>query len=76
MSELRTVAVLRKNNVEEVRVRVTESGGFALVDLRVFSPNARSEGEPQPTRNGICLVRTKLPELIKALQAAEQDGAR
>jgi len=76
MSEPRIIAVLRKNNTEEVRVRVTEIGGCKLVDLRVFTPNARSEGEPRPTRNGICLVRAKLPELIKALQAAEREGAR
>lgn len=72
MSEPRTIAVLKKNNTEELRVRLTETGGCALVDLRVFTPTTRSEGEPRPTRNGICLVRTRLPELIEALQAAER----
>lgn len=76
MSEPRTVAVLKKNNTEELRVRLTETGGCALVDLRVFTPTTRSAGEPQPTRNGICLVRTRLPELIKALQAAERAGGQ
>jgi hypothetical protein len=76
MSEPRIVAVLKKNNTEELRVRVTEAGGCMLVDLRVFTPTAQSEGEPRPTRNGICLVRTKLPELIRALQAAERAGGQ
>ena len=76
MSEPRTIAVLRKNNTEELRIRLTETEGCALVDLRVFTPTARSEGEPRPTRNGICLVRTRLPELIEALQAAEREGGR
>ena len=75
MSEPRTIAVLRKNNAEEIRVRISETAGCVLVDMRVFTPNARSEGEPLPTRNGICLVRSKLPELIKALQAAERSVA-
>jgi hypothetical protein len=74
MSEPRTIAVLKKNNIEELRVRLTKTGGCTLVDLRVFTPTTRSEGEPLPTRNGICLVRTKLPELIRALQAAERAG--
>ena len=75
MSGPRTIATIRKSNTEEIRVRVTEQGECSLVDLRVFSPTARSEGEPRPTRSGICMIRTKLPELIKALQAAEKSGA-
>ncbi|MFB0487766.1 hypothetical protein ABIE45_000352 [Methylobacterium sp. OAE515] len=76
MSDPRTIATLRKNNAEEIRVRVAEHDGYTLVDLRVFSASRRNHGEPQPTRAGICVVRERLPELIQALQAAQREAAR
>lgn len=76
MSELRTVATIRKSNTEEIRVSVAEREGYCLVDMRVFTPTARSRGEPRATRSGICVLRDRLPALIEALQAVEQEVSR
>ena len=73
---LRTVATVRKNNAEEIRVSVAEREGYTLVDMRVFAASHRRHGEPQPTRNGICVLRDRLPALIEALQAAEREVSR
>lgn len=76
MTDFRTVATVRKNNTEEVRVRLTEGGGYPLVDMRVFSLAGRRRGEPVSTRAGICVPRDQLPALIAALQAAEREASR
>lgn len=76
MSDLRTIATVRKNNSEEIRVSVAIHEGYALVDMRVYSALRANRGEPVPTKAGICLTRTKLPELILALQAAEREVTR
>jgi hypothetical protein len=73
MSNLRTVATVRKNNCEEIRVSVVAGDGFTLVDLRVFAALKSSRGEPYPTKDGIRLAKARLPELILALQAAERE---
>ncbi|MCG5246008.1 transcriptional coactivator p15/PC4 family protein [Methylorubrum extorquens] len=76
MSDLRTVATVRKNNTEEIRVSVAEREGYTLVDLRVFAASPRGRGEPHATKAGICVVRDRLPALIEALQAAEREVSR
>ncbi|KQT17769.1 hypothetical protein ASG40_17310 [Methylobacterium sp. Leaf399] len=76
MSDLRTIATVRKNNSEEIRISVAVHDGFTLVDMRVFSTPRGARGEPHPTKAGICLNRTTLPELILALQAAEREAVR
>ncbi|MDO9426024.1 MAG: PC4/YdbC family ssDNA-binding protein [Methylobacterium sp.] len=73
MSNLRTVATVRKNNSEEIRISVVTGDGFTLVDLRVFAAPKTSRGEPYPTTNGIRLAKSTLPALIQALQAAERE---
>lgn len=79
MSDLRTVdtvASIRKNNMEEIRVRIARGTGFTLVDMRVFASTRRSQGEPKPTRAGICIPRDQLSALIEALRAAQQEAAQ
>ena len=76
MSDLRTIATVRKNNLEEIRVSVAIHDGYALVDLRVFTAPKSSRGEPYPTKSGICLSKATLPALIQALQAAEREVAQ
>ncbi|GJD40099.1 hypothetical protein [Methylobacterium bullatum] len=77
MNDLRTIATVRKNNTQEIRISVSIRDGYALVDMRVFeAPRRAASGEPHPTAAGICLTRTKLPELIQALQAAEREVSR
>lgn len=76
MTDLRTIATIKKNNTEEIRVSVAIQDGFTLVDMRVFSTPRGTRGEPHATKAGICLNRTTLPALILALQAAEQEAVR
>ena len=76
MSELRTVATIRKNNSQEIRVSLNVHDGFTLVDVRVFAAPRLGHGEPHPTPAGICIARKALPALIEALQAAEREASR
>jgi hypothetical protein len=76
VSDFQTVATFRKNNLEEIRVSVAQHDGYAMVDVRVFTATSASDGEPRPTRQGICIPRTKLRDLVTALRAAEQGAAR
>lgn len=76
MSELRTVATVRKNNMEEVRVSVSTGGRYPLIDMRVFSTAGTKRREPTATRAGICVPRDQLPALIEALQAAAREVSR
>ncbi len=76
MSNVRCVATVQKNNSEEIRVSVAIHDGYALVDMRVFSAPRANRGEPVPTKAGICVARSKLSELILALQAAEREMAQ
>lgn len=73
MAEPRTFASIRKGNSEEIRVRLAEHGGADFIDIRTFAPRRHAEGEPLPTRNGVCISRQRLRELIAGLQAIERD---
>ena len=59
------VASLPKNTREAVRIELTEYKGFRLLGIRVWT----SEG--RPTAKGLTVKVEMLPELVKALQAAE-----
>jgi hypothetical protein len=61
------VFAFQKNSREEVRVCLTNWQGHALVDLRVFA--RQSDGEWVPTRKGLTLSRSLLPELAAAVGA-------
>lgn len=76
MSTTRTVATIRKNNSEEVRVRIVDHDGFAMVDTRVFAAPRSAQDEPRPTKQGICVSCAQLPHLIEALQIAEREASR
>ena len=71
--ETRTVATVRKNNFEEVRVSIQSGSGFTSIDVRVFTMPARGTGESFPTKSGIRVARDRLPALIEALQIAERE---
>ena len=70
MSEPVLIAELAKNARERVRVALTEYNGHRLVDLRVFYED-RLSGEWRPGK-GLAIRRELMPELRKALQAAER----
>ncbi len=76
MSALRTVATLRKNGTQEIRVTVAAQEGYSFVDVRVFEAAPRSRGEPKATKSGVCIVSGQLPALIEALQVAEREMSR
>ncbi|MER2265196.1 PC4/YdbC family ssDNA-binding protein [Methylobacterium oxalidis] len=73
--EPRTYCSIRKGNSGEIRVRLAEYQGAQMVDVRLFAPRARSLGEPHPTKQGVCIARSRLRELIAGLQAIEREGS-
>ena len=64
------IAEFEKYARERVRVRLTEYGGHKLVDVRSFYEDGTT-GEWRPGK-GLCVRRELLPELRKALLAAER----
>ena len=68
-----TIAVVSKNQIEEVRVTLGEFQGHDLVSARVYATRDAS-GERVPTKKGLTLSIQKLPDLIEALQEAEREA--
>jgi hypothetical protein len=64
-----TVATIAKGD-GEVRVTLDEFKGNLTIDVRLFEAFSAAR-VPMPTRKGITLVLSKLPELARALVAAE-----
>ena len=75
MTGPRHIATVPKNASEEVRVALTEFNGHELVDVRIWAAFDNG-GERHATKKGVSLSRKHLPELIRALQAAEQEASR
>jgi hypothetical protein len=71
MTPTDSVAVIRKNALEEIRVEFSEFNGHDLINIRVWAEPRNGGTDRIPTKAGIaCNVRL-LPELIEALQQAE-----
>lgn len=70
MSAPVAVATIAKNASEEVRVTLDTFKDVQLVDIRVFGQFTAAKAM-MPTKKGASLNVAKLPELIRALQAAE-----
>ena len=67
------IETIRKNAREEIRIALTAYQGHDLCDVRVFAePYAGDEWVA--TKKGISLSVAKLPELIAALQRAEDEA--
>lgn len=66
----RPVATIGKNSREEIRVTLDEFKGAQLVDIRIFAPFTAAN-VPMPTKKGVSLRLSALPELIAGLQRAE-----
>jgi hypothetical protein len=64
------VAVVEKGASSQVRVTLAKWRGQGKVSVREFAPGAIA-GTFWPTAKGATIDVDKLPELIKALQAAE-----
>ena len=69
------VATIAKNQIEELRITLTNFKGHDLVDIRIFAEPYADDGEgKRATKKGVCLSLEKLPELIEALQKAEEEA--
>ena len=64
-----TVATIRKNASQEIRISLSEYKGHNLINIRTW---VHCDGELRPTQKGIALCRDRLPQLIDALLVAEQ----
>jgi hypothetical protein len=67
-----TIAVIEKNAIEEVHIALSEYRDHDLVSVRIYANYASAEEVKRPTRKGVTLKVEKLPDLIAALQEAEQ----
>jgi hypothetical protein len=71
----RTVAVISKSTIADLRVRLTRFKGHDLVDVRLFQEPDDSD-ERMPTKRGITLRVDRLHELVDALRQAEAEARR
>jgi putative DNA primase/helicase len=69
------IAVVRKNGLEEIRVSLTSYHNVPLVDVRTFA-DFGSGDERKPTKKGVSVKITALPELRAALAQAEHEAKR
>ncbi len=63
------LAVIPKNQKEEVRIALSSFKGRNLIDVRTYAVWG-DDPAPRPTRNGVSLSVDRLPDLIAALQSA------
>lgn len=63
------ITTIRKNNFEEVRVALSKFKDHQLLDLRVYT-DKQGETEKVPTKKGISVNVTMIPDLLKALTEA------
>ena len=67
----KTIFVFQKNKFQEVRVGIREFKGNDLIDIRTWTMTQGSE-DMVPTAKGVAINIHLLPELKKALDAAEK----
>ena len=71
--ENKLVAEFQKNEIELVRLSLTQYKGKDYFGLRLYY---REEGEWEPTRKGLCLAIGLLPELKNAIKVLDRAIAR
>jgi hypothetical protein len=69
-----TIAALRKNAREDLRVQLHKFNGKNLISARVWTE--KDDGTQVPTRKGVTLRLELLPDLLKALHAAEREAVK
>jgi hypothetical protein len=67
----KTISVFQKNKFQEVRVGIREFKGNDLIDIRTWTMTQGSE-DMVPTAKGVAINIHLLPDLKKALDAAEK----
>jgi hypothetical protein len=72
------VAVVPKNKLEEVRIALSQYKGADLLDVRVYAADegVGAYGKKHPTRKGIAIKVSRLPELIAGLRAAQAEAIK
>lgn len=70
-----SIATIRKNQTDQLRVAVQEYEGHLYTDIRTFT-EYRESGQMGPTKKGCTIGPAKLGELIEALQRAQAEIAR
>jgi len=70
--ETKTIATIRRNSREEVRVQLQEYNGQPVFALRAWFK--ADDGSMRPSRDGITLRVGLLPEVAKALADAEHQA--
>ena len=70
----KTVAVIEKNQIEEIRVALSKYQGHDLVGVRIWANYDSANSEKRPTKKGVNLRVDKLPKLITALREAESQA--
>jgi hypothetical protein len=70
----KSIAIVEKNAIEEVHVDLSEFHGHDLIDIRIWANYDSADKPKRPTKKGVTLALTKLPELIAALQWAESEA--
>ena len=69
------IATIEKNRSEELRIALKEFKGRNYLDIRTFIEPYADEGQGRvPTKKGVTVPLAKLPELIEALQKAEEEA--
>jgi hypothetical protein len=64
------IAIIPKNNIDEIRVMWSEYKGRRYLDIRVYT-EIESKADKVPTKKGVTLRPDLIPDLIKALQSAQ-----
>lgn len=68
MSE--SIAIIPKNNIDEIRVMWSEYKGRRYLDIRVYT-EIDGKADKVPTKKGVTLRPDLIPDLVKALESAQ-----
>lgn len=62
-----------KNSLEEVIIQLTNFKGKDLIDIRVWTkPLPTEEGASKPSKKGVCLSISAIPDLVEGLKEAQR----
>jgi len=70
------IAEIEKNANERIKVELTKYKDHDLIGLRVYYRGSLTGQDWQPTKKGITVRVALLPEIIKALQDAENKAQK
>lgn len=73
MAESKIIAKIEKNKSEEVVISLEQFRGHNLLDIRSYADFDNS-GERRPTKKGITLRVSAIPELLEALNLAHAEA--